>query len=163
MKISALILLLLLSVNSFSQGEPLYTMSGNFYQSSVTRGGGAAYWEDLDMVYPNLKPMANRKLVIVRFNDSDSVPTIYSEVTSDSTGYFEILLSSGKYGFIEVSDQSAVLPGQYLPKSYSSIMNHMSYSSSWEISTNGPVDLTKGSKSDIILYHHSSSYCIDCP
>ena len=157
MKNLLLTIFLSLSFGVFSQNN--YTISGTLMYDSFHQGG--AYREFV----PNPQPLANYKLLLIRYNEGDSIPEIVKTFTSDGEGNFSITVRRGKYGFAAVSD--TLLPHQLVPQgSFSQDESWNTSSTSWVLNNShipAAIVIKDEEVSGITLVRNNFSACGLCP
>lgn len=155
--------LVFLSLSSFAlcQGScKLFAKSERQFKLQIQVNYTAFYQGGVEQVEkePVQFPFANADLIVVRWKGADVSPEKIQRVTSDENGLVEIKLEAGSYGIIGVDDKMTT--GQYMPLTVHSGNDFESHSSVWEISTNGPIEISDETK--VVLVNHRRSICCLC-
>ena len=133
-----------------------YNLSGTMFYTTSYQGGAARSVE-----FPNPVPLGNFTLNVIRIDKDGALPRVVTRVTSDEKGNFSINLSPNIYGFAGVAD--SLMVGQYLPAIVQSGDIAEYFTSSWEISTGGVIDLRTMAVQGITLTQHNQTTCGICP
>lgn len=152
-----LLLLLSFSVTWFcsAQSDDLTRLSG--YVGVVSyHQGGIRLPDDVQMPKPY-----ETSFWVVEYTDSAEIPVPVQRVETDSTGYFEVHLPPGKYGFATEEDLNKLRPGQILPTAYHTQDDYIFSNSYWTCSEALPLEMDR--EKSIVLNYYNVSVCNKCP
>ncbi len=131
-----------------------YKVSGSVLFISYSQGGAYREYNRKEVF-----PLPDYRLRVVRIDGTKTTDAGW--ITTDENGHFSIHLEPGTYGFLNETD--IPIARQYLPTAERS-GDEFSYSSStWEINTNGPVQVVGEDLNNIVITNHRSSICMLCP
>ena len=152
MKKILFIALMFTGMAGFSQEK--FKISGKIETDSYHVGG--AYKEYL----PNPQPLANYSLLLLRFDEGDSIPQIVKTFKSDDQGNFSL---SVKHGFAAVSD--SITAHQCVPTGfYNQDEMFNTSSSTWTINNDvNPIFVTSQDVLGVSILNYNYSVCGMCP
>lgn len=140
-----------------AQNDSLLHLSGKIIRTSLYQGGAEVPEE---MAHKML--VSNTSFLLVRSDDTDSKPIVISKITTNEDGEFDIKVEPGFYGILEIDEKPR--KGSFLPLGYSNYGEHEYSSSYWEIEGfTKCIEVSTSDVTDITIYNHQRSGCLDCP
>jgi hypothetical protein len=135
----------------------MFELEGSITFTSFSQGGAPRPDDLMNNEYPKSK----FNMYIVEYFGDDIPSKVVRKLLTNEKGIFKVGLKPGKYGF--VLSNKDIEPGQYLPVGYENRSEHYTESSSWTISTDGPIEIKDKNVKGLKIVNHQRSICLDCP